>query len=121
MNQGVVMFDQWKKGFDAWERSTSNYLDEWLKSPAALEPSGFLLSALMRMKKASDAAMASWWGAMGLPTRDMQERTLHEIHRMQSKILDLEEQLAAERRARPRTARPDGAVGPNGAGDGGRG
>lgn len=103
-------FEQWKKGFDAWEQSTAKIMDAWLKSPGVLEPSGFVLSAIMRMKKASDMAMSAWWGAVGLPTRDMQEKTLHEIHRMQSKILDLEEQLAAERRARPRTARPEASA-----------
>lgn len=104
-------FEQWKKSFDVWEQSTAKIMEEWMKSPAVLEPSGFVLSAVMRMKKMSDATMSAWWGAMGLPTRDMQERTLHEIHRMQSKILDLEELLAAERRrrpdGRPNTTAPD--------------
>jgi len=111
-------FAEWKKGFDAWEQSTAKVMEEWLKSPAVLEPSGFLLSTFMRMKKASDAAMAAWWGAVGLPTRDMQEKTLHEIHRMQSKILDLEEQLAAERRARPSDGRRDAGRAPDATGEG---
>lgn len=92
--------DQWKKGFDAWEQATAKATEEWMKSAAVLEPSGALLSTLMRMKKASDVVMNSWWGVLGLPTRDIQERTLHEIHRLQSKLLDLEEKLEGERRAR---------------------
>ena len=61
---------------------------------------GAMLSALMRMKKASDDAMSMWWSTLGLPTKRDQERTLHELHRLQSKILDLEEQLAQAKRER---------------------
>ncbi|MFO0750423.1 MAG: poly(R)-hydroxyalkanoic acid synthase subunit PhaE [Myxococcota bacterium] len=90
-------FDQWKKGFDQWEHATAKVFEEWMKSPLMLEPSGAMLSAVMKLKKASDAAMSAWWGAMGLPTKKDQERTLHELHRLQSKILDLEEKLEAAR------------------------
>lgn len=88
------MWDQWKKGFDAWENSTAQYLEQWLKSPFLLGPSGTMLSAFMKAKAASDRAAATWWGLMGLPTKRDQERTLHSLNQLQSRLIDLEERLA---------------------------
>jgi long-chain acyl-CoA synthetase len=86
-------WDMWKKGFDAWESATAQYLEAMLKSPALLVPSGALLSTLMRAKAASDKAQAQWWGALGLPTKQDQERTLHLLNQLQSRIIDLEQKL----------------------------
>ena len=55
--------------------------------------SGAMLTSVMRMKAASDRMNAMWWGAMGLPTKRDQERTLHLLNRLESRILDLEEKL----------------------------
>lgn len=92
------MFDQWKKGFDAWENATARYLGEWMKSPLLLSPSGALLTAAMKAKAASDRAVAAWWGAIGLPTKRDQERALHKLNELESKLLDLEERLATDAR-----------------------
>jgi long-chain acyl-CoA synthetase len=88
------MWDAWKKGFDVWEQATARYAQVALKSPLVLGPSGALLSAAMRAKAAQDRAATAWWSAMGLPTKRDQERTLHLLHELESKLLDLEERLA---------------------------
>ena len=49
----------------------------------------------MKAKAASDKAVAQWWSMMGLPTRRDQERTLHALNQLQSRLIDLEEQLAS--------------------------
>ena len=54
---------------------------------------------VMKAKSASDNASAKWWGALGLPTKRDQERTLHALNELESKILDLEERLAERDRA----------------------
>ena len=84
----------WKKAFDDWEKATARILETVLRSPAVLAPSGALLSALMKAKAAGDKAVHAWWGAMGLPTKRDQERMMHAVNQMQSRILDLEERLA---------------------------
>jgi hypothetical protein len=89
-----MIWDTWKKGFDAWEGATSQYLEHWMKSPLVLEPSGALLGAVMKAKAAGDDATARWWSLWGLPTRRDQERSLHALNQLQSRILDLEERLA---------------------------
>jgi hypothetical protein len=47
----------------------------------------------MKAKAAGDRAVAAWWGSMGLPTKRDQERTLHALNQIQSRLLDLEERL----------------------------
>jgi len=99
----MMAWDLWKKGFDAWENTTAKLLEAWLASPLVLEPSGAMLSTTMRLKAASDQAAAAFWGALGLPTKRDQERTLHALNQLESRLLDLEERLAAaEAPAAPR-------------------
>lgn len=88
-----MLWDNYKKGFDAWETTTAKFLETVLKSRAVLEPSGALLTGLMRVKAATDRASAMWWGAMGLPTKRDQERTLHALNKLESRLNDLEEKL----------------------------
>lgn len=96
----MLVWDTWKKGFDMWEGATARLLEQWLRSPLVLGPSGTMLTAAMKLKAASDRAAAGWWGAFGLPTRRDQERSLHALNQIQSRLLDLEEQLAELKRDR---------------------
>jgi hypothetical protein len=89
----VISWNDWKKGFDAWESATAKLSEQWMKSPAVLGPSGTLLTAVMKTKASADKAAAGWWGAWGLPTKRDQERALHVLQEMRSRMLDLEEQL----------------------------
>jgi hypothetical protein len=100
------MFDQFKKSFDVWEDATAKYLEQWLRSPLMLGPSGAVLTAMMKFKAASDRAKASWWSELGLPTKRDQERTLHLLNQLQSRILDLEEKLEAANANSSSSARP---------------
>ncbi len=90
-------FDQWKKGFDAWEGATAEYLETVLKSPLLLTPAGAMLSMAMKGKAAAEKTKAAFWGAWGLPTKRDQERTLHALNQLESRLLDLEEKLAEKR------------------------
>jgi hypothetical protein len=88
-----VIWELWKKGFEAWEGATARYLEQVMKSPLILEPAGAMLTATMKAKAASDRAMATWWGAWGLPTKRDQERSLHRLNQLESRLIDLEEKL----------------------------
>ncbi len=90
----MVGWDMWKKGFDAWEGATARYLEQVMKNPLVLGPSGAMLTAAMKAKAAGDKAAAGYWGMMGLPTKRDQERTLHALNQIQSRLIDLEEKLA---------------------------
>ena len=100
----MIGWDSWKKGFDAWENATAKYLETVLRSPLVLGPGGAMLTAAMRSKSAVDGAMGSWWSAVGLPTRRDQERSLHALNQLQSRLIDLEETLA-EIRAQQRSTK----------------
>ncbi|MFK7989382.1 MAG: hypothetical protein AB8I08_25425 [Sandaracinaceae bacterium] len=90
----MQVWDQWKKGFFAWETTTAEYFESALKNPAVLGPSGQLLQGAMKARAAGTEALAQFWGNWGLPTKRDQERSLHALNQIQSKLLDLEEQLA---------------------------
>lgn len=87
-------WDSWKKGFDVWEKTTAQYMETVMRSPAMLGPAGAMLTAAMKTKTATDKALAGWWGLVGLPTKRDQERSLHKLNQLESRLLDLEEQLA---------------------------
>lgn len=93
----MMDYATWKRGFDAWEKTTAELMETYLRSPAVLEPAGTMLTLAMKAKAASDKAVAEWWGLMGLPTKRDQERTLFALAQLESKLLDLEEQLAAKK------------------------
>jgi hypothetical protein len=88
-----MLWELYKKGFYAWESATAKLFEQLLASPLVLGPSGALLTATMKAKAAGDKAAATWWGAMGLSTKRDQERILHALNQLESKILDLEEKL----------------------------
>lgn len=83
----------WKQGFDQWEKATAKLLDGVLQSPSLLEPAGKTLTAAMRAKKQVDDALDRWWSSWGLPTRRDQERMLHLLNQLESRLYDLEEKL----------------------------
>lgn len=91
------MWDTWKKSFDTWESATAGYFEKLLRNPSVLGPAGMLLTGAMKTKSATDRAMAAWWGAMGLPTKRDQERSLHKLNQLESRLLDLEDRLAERR------------------------
>ncbi len=87
-------WDQWKKSFDAWESATASYLEGVMRSPLVLEPAGALMTALFKQKALVDRAVAGVWSSVGLPTRRDQERELHALSQIQSRLIDLEDKLA---------------------------
>ena len=89
------MWNKFRDVFNKWETSTAKRVEDALKNPLVLEPAGALLTTVMRTKARADRAVASVWGVVGLPTKRDQERTLHALNQIQSRLLDLEEQLAA--------------------------
>lgn len=104
----MSVWKQWKRAFDQWEGATAQVLEQWVSSPLVLEPAGTWLSASMKLKAMADRSAASWWAAMGLPTKLDQERTLHALNQLQSRLIDLEEMLEDQREqlARAHAAAP---------------
>jgi hypothetical protein len=89
-----MIWDLWKKGFYAWEDATAKYLEHWMKSPLVLGPSGMMLGGAMKAKAAYDKAASTWVGNLGLATKRDQERALHILNQLESRMMDLEEKLA---------------------------
>lgn len=91
------MWDDWKKSFDTWEDRTARLFEVALKSPIVLRPAAAALTAGLRAKAAADKLATGMVARLGLPTKVDQERTLHAIHRLESRLMDVEEKLDAER------------------------
>jgi hypothetical protein len=89
----MMTWDMWKKSFDVWENETAKFLEVVMKSPMMLGPSGKLLSSVMKAKTTYDTALATVWSGIGLPTKRDQERILHALNQLESKLMDLEERL----------------------------
>ena len=87
------MWELWKQGFAAWEQATAQYMEKMLTNPGVLGPAGAVLTAAMKTKAATDKALSSWWANLGLPTRRDQERALHKLNQLESRLYDLEERL----------------------------
>lgn len=100
----------WKQSFTTWETTTARFLDKVMANPAVLNPAAGLLSAVTKAKAASNRAASQWWSMVGLPTRVDQERSLHKLNQLESRLLDLEEQLALAAPAAVTTAVPRGAA-----------
>lgn len=94
----MMTWDLWKKSFDVWENETAKYLEVWMKSPLVLGPSGKLLAMTMKAKSACDGALSHLWGGLGLPTKRNQERILHALNKLETKLLDLEEKIEDQAR-----------------------
>lgn len=93
----MMLWDMWKKGFERWENTTAQYLETVMKNPAVIGPMGAMLTATMKSKSMTDKAAATLWGSLGLATKRDQERTLHALNQLQSRLLDLEEKLNEQR------------------------
>ena len=89
-----MLWDLWKQGFTAWEQATAQYFEKILTNPSVLGSSGAVLTAAMKTKAATEKAVHAWWAAVGLPTRRDQERALHKLNQLESRLYDLEERLA---------------------------
>jgi hypothetical protein len=92
----MLAWDMYKKAFFAWENATAKLFETCLRSPLVLGPSGAMLTATMKAKARGDKAAALWWGALGLPTKRDQERILHALNQLESRLIDLEETIAAK-------------------------
>jgi polyhydroxyalkanoate synthesis regulator phasin len=88
-----MIWNMWKKSFYAWENATADYLEEVLKNPLVLGPSGKLLGAVMKLKAKKQEKATNLWSSLGLPTKHDQERSLHALNKLESRLLDMEEQL----------------------------
>jgi hypothetical protein len=88
-----MIWQTWKKGFDAWENATAKYLEQVMKSPLFLGPSGMMLGTAMKAKAAYDKALNQWVASMGFATKHDQERALHTLNQLESRLLDIEERL----------------------------
>ena len=91
-----------RRSYERWDREATPLMETMLKNPFLTGTAGNVLNASARLVGMQRRVVSQWWSALGLPTRDDQERLLHAVHELQSRIIDLEDKLAEERRERAR-------------------
>jgi hypothetical protein len=89
------LFDQ---VFTIWEKRTSEYFERLLRSPGFLNTMGGVMNSGYRNKIFVDRALSAVWRNLNLPNKQDQERTLHLLNELHSRIYDLEERLARQKR-----------------------
>lgn len=88
-----------RQAFALWERTTSAYLGSLSRNPFFLGSAGSGLNALFSAKKLADDALTGFVSALGLATREDQERTLHLLHQIEGKLEDLQFELEQARQS----------------------
>lgn len=84
-----------KRRLDALEERVGHLVEAWVRDRRVLEPTAALLSGVLRSKHLLDRGLRRVWRGLGLPSRRDQERTLHLLYELESKLMDLEERLEA--------------------------
>ena len=79
--------------YNAWEQQTAEYLEKLLRNPGFLEMSGGLLSGAMRSKVLVNDLLMATWKTMMLPNKRDQERTLHLLNELHSRVQDMEDRI----------------------------
>ncbi len=79
--------------FSTWEKNTSAYFEKLLRNPNILETLGQVMNAGYKNKIYVDKTLHAMWKNLGLPNKRDQERTLHLLNELHSRIHDLEDQL----------------------------
>lgn len=83
----------WKSGFDRWETTTADFLDKTLQNSAILSSSGTLIKAVLQAKGAASQVVDAGWNRLGITSRKEQDKALHRINQLESKLLDMEEEI----------------------------
>lgn len=90
------------KLYATWEKQTAAYFEKVLRNPGFLELSGNLMGAALRSKIVVDQFLMATWKSLLLPTKRDQERTLHLLNELHSRVNDLEDELTDQAAARDR-------------------
>ena len=96
------------KMYQAWEQQTAEYFDKLLRNDAFLDLTGGMMNTALRSKVAFDQMLSALWKGLLLPNKRDQERTLHLLNELHSRINDIEERLddLAEAKQPRKRARP---------------
>lgn len=82
-----------KKSFEQWEQQTAAYWDSLLRSPSFLKASWQMVEQSLHAQQQITEMMQQQWAAMNLPTREAQERILHQLGQLQIQVDELNERV----------------------------
>ncbi len=106
-----VLKGQFNRLYFGWEARTAALIESVSRNPQLVEYTSSLLNGALRHKAFLDDALWRLWRLAGLPNKRDQERTLHLLNVVLSRVSDLEERLEDLGAAPPPAVSP-AAAGP---------
>jgi len=79
--------------YQVWEQQTADYFEKLLRNDAFLDLTGGMMNSALRSKVAFDQMLSALWKGLLLPNKRDQERTLHLLNELHSRMNDIEERL----------------------------
>jgi len=98
--KAMALWDGFKKRFDRWDGKVSEALEGALRNQLILEPAAQLVTTAAKGFRRFNRLREGALGTLGLATKNDQERTLHLLNELNSRIVDLEEKLDDAKAAR---------------------
>jgi hypothetical protein len=87
------MWSTFKAKFDSLENRAAGRIERLAQNPFLVGASARALTTFAQSKQTMDRAIAETLGIFGLATKRDQERLMHMVVELQSKLLDIEENL----------------------------
>ncbi|MCA9940933.1 MAG: hypothetical protein KC418_19980 [Anaerolineales bacterium] len=85
--------DLFKQSFEQWEKQTADFWNAVLRDPGFLKSAWQVMEISLKSQQAFNQATQANLEAWQFPTRDRQERILHQINRLQMMLDDLDDRL----------------------------
>lgn len=82
-----------EQAYSVWEKRTSKLIDSALRNSQVLKASSEVMNQQFKSKIVMDQALMKTWRNLLLPNKKDQEKTLHLLNELHSRIFDLEERL----------------------------
>jgi len=89
-----LFYQTFKEAYQIWEKPAGEFWMAYLSSPLFLETLGQGLTLSLSYQRMAKAAAIGFWRAWGLPDTDTQDKTLHKLNEIESRIDRLSEQMA---------------------------
>lgn len=82
-----------EQAYTVWEKRTSKLLDGAMRNSQILKASSDFMNQQFKSKIVVDQALLKTWRNLLLPNKKDQEKTLHLLNELHSRIFDLEERI----------------------------
>jgi BMFP domain-containing protein YqiC len=95
-----------RKLFSEWEKKLAEFMDKRMRDPDFMKVVGQGITATMDAKSHIDARLEEWFRTLNLPTKDDMEKVWTTVNALETRLIDLEDRVAALEKKQPIWAGP---------------